>query len=81
MHAASFLSYLSSRIHYYTWGAGPRILFAFHGYGESGNSFAFFGPAVAPGLTLVAIDLPFHGLTAWNEGLDLDSPNSLRSSK
>lgn len=64
----SFIPYLSSRIRCYTWGTGPQLLFAFHGYGESAASFDFLGAELEPGLTLVAIDLPFHGLTEWKEG-------------
>lgn len=71
MQAARYLPYLSSRIHYYTWGTGPGMIFAFHGYGESAGSFAFLGAAIDAGCTLVAIDLPFHGLTEWNEGAGL----------
>ena len=63
-----YFPYLSSRIHYYTWGTGSRLVFAFHGYGESAASFDFLGAELDPGLTLVAIDLPFHGLTEWKEG-------------
>lgn len=61
-----------SRIHYYSWGKGSRLLFCFHGYGESGASFAFLGEALGTDYTVVAIDLPFHGLTEWNEGLFFD---------
>ncbi|HET6253895.1 MAG TPA: alpha/beta fold hydrolase [Puia sp.] len=64
-----FIQYQSSQLHYYVWGNGPRILFAFHGYGESASSFAFIGEALGPGHTLIAIDLPFHGQTEWREGL------------
>ncbi|HLI92687.1 MAG TPA: alpha/beta fold hydrolase [Puia sp.] len=72
MHAARFLPYLSSRVHYYTWGSGSRLLFAFHGYGESGSSFSFLGTSTPADLAVVAIDLPFHGRTEWNEGLKLE---------
>jgi pimeloyl-ACP methyl ester carboxylesterase len=67
--AGHFLPYRSSRLHYSIWGNGPRLLFAFHGYGESAASFAFIGDALDPNFTLVAIDLPFHGRTEWKEGL------------
>jgi pimeloyl-ACP methyl ester carboxylesterase len=67
--AGHFVSYQSSQLHYYIWGTGPRILFAFHGYGESGSSFAFIGEALDAAHTLIAIDLPFHGHTEWKEGL------------
>lgn len=64
-----YVAFRSSRVHYLTWGTGPRFLFAFHGYGESAVSFAFIGDALDPRYTLIAIDLPFHGLTEWKEGL------------
>jgi pimeloyl-ACP methyl ester carboxylesterase len=67
--AGHFVTYQSSQLHYCIWGTGPRILFAFHGYGESGSSFAFIGEALDPAHTLIAIDLPFHGRTEWKEGL------------
>jgi pimeloyl-ACP methyl ester carboxylesterase len=67
--AGHFIPYQSSQLHYYLWGTGPQMLFAFHGYGESGSSFAFIGEALDPNHTLIAIDLPFHGQTEWREGL------------
>src|SRR5580658_9931115 len=67
--AGHFIPYKASQLHYYIWGTGPKILFAFHGYGESGDSFAFIGDALNADHTLIALDLPFHGLTVWKEGL------------
>ncbi|HEV2483134.1 MAG TPA: alpha/beta hydrolase [Puia sp.] len=66
-----FLSFRSSRFHYSCVGTGPRILFAFHGYGESAESFGFLEGALGGDFTIVAIDLPFHGATVWREGLFL----------
>ena len=62
----------NSRIHYRHWGTGPRLVFAFHGYGESAAAFSFLGEAIGDDFTLVAIDLPFHGQTEWNDGLFFD---------
>jgi pimeloyl-ACP methyl ester carboxylesterase len=62
----------NSRIHYRHWGRGPRLVFAFHGYGESAAAFTFLGEAIGDDFTLVAIDLPFHGQTEWNDGLFFD---------
>ena len=62
----------NSRIHYRSWGTGPRLVFALHGYGESAAAFTFLGEAIGNDFTLVAIDLPFHGQTEWNEGLFFD---------
>jgi pimeloyl-ACP methyl ester carboxylesterase len=64
-----FIAFQSSQIHYQVWGTGAKVLFAFHGYGESASSFAFLGEALGPDQTLIAIDLPFHGQTDWKEGL------------
>ncbi len=70
--ADDFLHFRSSRLHYYFGGAGPRLLFCFHGYGESAGSFAFLEAALGRDYTLIAIDMPFHGLTDWKEGLFFD---------
>lgn len=64
-----FLSYRSSRVHYFVWGSGSRIIFAFHGYGETASTFGFIGEALPGGFMLIAIDLPLHGRTEWKEGL------------
>jgi pimeloyl-ACP methyl ester carboxylesterase len=64
------IGFMHPQIHYQTWGTGPKILFAFHGYGESASAFAFWGEALDPDHTLIAIDLPFHGQTDWKKGLD-----------
>jgi pimeloyl-ACP methyl ester carboxylesterase len=71
-----FIPYQSSQLHYHLWGTGPQMLFAFHGYGESGSSFAFLGEALDPKHTLIAIDLPFHGQTVWKEGISF-TPHQL----
>lgn len=66
-----------SRIQYCCWGTGPKLLFCFHGYGESANSFSFLEDALGKDHTLVAIDLPFHGQTDWKEGLFFNPPDLL----
>ena len=76
MHSV-FLTYKSSLIHYRKGGEGKRLLFCFHGYGESSESFAFLETPLDREFTLVAIDLPFHGKTDWREGLYLDPKDLL----
>ena len=66
-----FISFRNSRFHYSCRGRGARILFAFHGYGESVSSFDFLEEGLGHDFTIVAIDLPFHGATHWQEGLYL----------
>jgi pimeloyl-ACP methyl ester carboxylesterase len=64
-------------IHYLVIGKGPQLVFGLHGYGESAQSFAFIGSGLQHSHTLVAIDLPFHGKTEWNEGV-LMQPSQLQ---
>jgi pimeloyl-ACP methyl ester carboxylesterase len=75
--ASFYFDYNSSRIHYRKWGTGKKILLCFHGYGESASSFAFLEPALGQDFTILAIDLPFHGHTEWNEGFFLSPPQFL----
>ncbi|GAC1441370.1 MAG: hypothetical protein NVSMB63_08890 [Sediminibacterium sp.] len=75
---SNFLTYRSSRIHYTRFGRGTEWLFCFHGYGEDGSSFAVLEPLLGEDYTLIAIDMPFHGCTDWQEGL-LFEPKTLVS--
>lgn len=65
----AFLPYRSSQLHYCWFGTGQKILLCLHGYGESEHSFHFLEQYISPAYTVIAIDLPFHGKTQWNEGL------------
>jgi len=65
--SGDFISFSSSRLHYHRWGKGDKLLLCFHGYGESAASFAFLAEALSSEFTILAIDLPFHGETEWNE--------------
>jgi pimeloyl-ACP methyl ester carboxylesterase len=64
-----FIPYKSSQIHFARAGSGNNLLLCFHGYGESAESFAFLETLICDDFTMIAIDLPFHGQTVWNEGL------------
>lgn len=63
------LIYQESAISYYRYGQGPTQVICFHGYGESGRSFAFLEETLGSSHTFHAIDLPYHGETAWNQSL------------
>jgi pimeloyl-ACP methyl ester carboxylesterase len=63
------LLYKSSKISYTLFGNGPRLLFCFHGYGESAASFAMLESPLGATFTMIAVDLPFHGNTSWKEDL------------
>jgi len=64
------LSYRNSTIGYYRFGWGPKPAFCFHGYGEDAGTFGFLGKYAGIQYTFYSIDLPFHGKTEWNEGLN-----------
>ena len=67
------LQYKSSQIAYYSYGNGKEMVFCFHGYGLTGESFAVLQPVLEADYTLICIDLPFHGATNWQEGLNFSS--------
>jgi pimeloyl-ACP methyl ester carboxylesterase len=63
------IAYRNSLINVHFFGGGNKYLFCFHGYGEDGRSFEFLKSFLGVEYTLIAIDLPFHGATNWNDGL------------
>ena len=70
------LNYKNSTIHYYQFGQGPETLVSFHGYAEDGKSYSFLEDHLTD-TTIFSIDLPFHGKTVWNEGLDFTDTDLL----
>jgi pimeloyl-ACP methyl ester carboxylesterase len=71
------LDYKSSKISYYRFGTGPKLVLCFHGYAEDATIYAFGEKYAGKQFTFYSIDLPFHGLTEWNEGLTF-TPRDLR---
>jgi len=61
--------YKQSLIHYTVSGHGKQPVICFHGYGEQAESFGFLENYAGEQHSFIAIDLPFHGNTAWKEGL------------
>jgi pimeloyl-ACP methyl ester carboxylesterase len=64
-----YITYKNSRIHYRQFGFGPRLLFCFHGYGRESYTFAVLEIKLGAVFTIIAIDIPFHGLTDWKDEL------------
>lgn len=62
------LTYLNSEFSGMVTGTGANLLICFHGFGESGSHFRVMEPALGNIFTIVALDMPFHGKTIWNEG-------------
>ena len=61
--------YNHSAISYRRFGEGDDLLLCLHGYGEDAASFLFLEKILGQEYDLIALDLPFHGLTDWKEGL------------
>lgn len=76
MSSTSFIPYKNSQIHFLQFGFGKKLLFAFHGFSENAESFLVLEPSLGPIYTIIAIDLPYHGNSIWNEP-DFFSTNDL----
>ncbi len=68
-----YLSYKNSRISYYRFGTGPGTVLCFHGYGEEASAYCFLEKYAGDVFTFCSIDLPFHGKTEWQEGLNFST--------
>lgn len=66
-----YITHKNSTIHYRQFGNGPKLLFCFHGYGRESYTFSFLQRKLGDIFTIIAIDIPFHGLTQWNDELVL----------
>src|SRR5256885_16718690 len=64
----SDILYKQSKIQYASSPTGKNPIICFHGYGESGKSFAFLQAYLPAAYKIICIDLPYHGGTQWNEG-------------
>src|SRR5438552_14687033 len=64
------LQYKNSTINYYRFGSGLNVVICFHGYGEDAASFGLLEKFAGNQYSFISIDLPFHGKTVWNEGLN-----------
>ena len=62
--------YKNSTISYCRFGSGSKVAVCFHGYGEDATTFGFLEKFAGNQYSFIAIDLPFHGKTKWNEGLN-----------
>ena len=61
------LSYQQHQIHYEQYGQGPRLLIALHGIGGRGRLFENVTRVMWADYTVLALDLPYHGSTAWTD--------------
>lgn len=60
-----FLQYKNARICFYVYGEGSQVAVCFHGYSNNARLFEPLEEPLHADFTLIAIDLPYHGQTAW----------------
>ena len=59
-----FLNHAAAKLHYQVIGSGPKVLLAFHGYGQDSHHFGSIGEVLGDDYTIYAFDLFFHGKSA-----------------
>lgn len=62
-----FLSYKQSEFTGIVAGSGPELLICLHGFGERASHFRCMEAGLGNIFTIIALDMPFHGNTAWRE--------------
>lgn len=65
-----YITYRQSHIFCRRSGNGPKLLFCFHGYGENADSFNILESQLGQDYTIYAFDLPLHGKTKWQKGME-----------
>jgi pimeloyl-ACP methyl ester carboxylesterase len=56
-----------SKINFIRFGRGEKLLIALHGTGRDAEMFRVLEPSLGNRFTIISVDLPFHGMTEWNE--------------
>ncbi|WP_303312586.1 alpha/beta fold hydrolase [Hymenobacter sp. BT730] len=52
---------MKTHLHYQRYGSGPRVILAFHGYGQGESYWRSLIDALGSGVTVYAFDLFYHG--------------------
>ncbi len=63
------LNYKDSTIHYEKFGQGKQLLIALHGFADVGETYRNLETSLSPHYTVVALDLPLHGKTIWQNDI------------
>ncbi len=64
---SGILKYHDNEIHCLRTGNGPKVIIAFHGFGQVAAAFMPLSRHLPDDYTLVAIDLPGHGRSNWKD--------------
>ncbi len=62
-----YIRYKDNTVYCIKTGQGPRLMLAFHGFGQESSFFLSLANALADEYTTIAIDLPGHGKTTWTD--------------
>jgi pimeloyl-ACP methyl ester carboxylesterase len=62
---SGYISTGDQELHYISFGVGSKLLFAFHGYGDSAAFFLPFAEYLQKEYTIISFDLPHHGNCQW----------------
>jgi pimeloyl-ACP methyl ester carboxylesterase len=62
---SGILKYKENEVHCLRLGKGPKLLIAFHGFGNDADIYIPLAAALSEEYTVVSIDLPGHGKTKW----------------
>jgi len=68
----------NEKLHYIQAGAGPKLLLAFHGYGNDAELFRDFMPHLHNQFTVLSFDLPHHGKSTWTKDTPLTKKDLVR---
>ena len=60
-----FLDLPGRQVHVCSYGSGPKLMIALHGYDYDASVFASWATVLGDQYTICAPDLPFHGQTSW----------------
>ncbi len=76
-----YLQVGNERMHFLKWGSGPRLLLAFHGYGEEAASFRPLQQYLETGYNCYIFDLPHHGKSNWTDDTLLETTDLIMALK
>ncbi len=62
-----YITHEQGELHYRIIGSGPKVMLAFHGFGQSGEVYRDMATLLGQEYTFYSIDLFFHGNSTWND--------------
>ena len=60
-----FFEFEGAKLHWWRWGTGPKVMLAFHGFGQHGQFYYPFAKALSDTHTIWSFDMFFHGQSVW----------------